>query len=134
MFLPIFQKCARRDFAALRDDDEIPVELFPRDFAQDAAAPVQHRHRALQQLHQRRDVVLHRLHVIAARVDDVELVAGLVEAAQKIVGRTYEPLWLYCEVALIYLIFSTVLTFVQRYCEKKLSAYNSRETEAASVK
>ena len=56
-------------------------------------------------------------------------VADMFMAAQKIVGRTYEPLWLYCEVALIYLFFSTILTFVQRYFEKRLSAYNSRETE-----
>ena len=55
--------------------------------------------------------------------------ADMFMAAQKIVGRTYEPLWLYCEVALIYLFFSTILTFVQRYFEKRLSAYNSRETE-----
>ena len=59
-------------------------------------------------------------------------VADMFMAAQKIVGRTYEPLWLYCEVALIYLVFSTVLTFVQRYFEKKLSAYNSRTTEVAA--
>ena len=58
-------------------------------------------------------------------------VADMFMAAQKIVGRTYEPLWLYCEVALIYLVFSTVLTFVQRYFEKKLSAYNTRTTEVA---
>ena len=61
-------------------------------------------------------------------------VADMFMAAQKIVGRTYEPLWVYCEVALIYLIFSTVLTFVQRYFEKRLSAYNSRSTEAVAVK
>ena len=56
-------------------------------------------------------------------------VADMFMAAQKIVGRTYEPLWLYCEVALIYLFFSTILTFVQRHFEKKLSAYNNRATE-----
>ena len=49
-------------------------------------------------------------------------------AAQKIVGRTYEPLWLYIEVALVYLFFSTILTILQKRFEKKLSAYNSRET------
>ena len=56
-------------------------------------------------------------------------VADMFMAAQKIVGRTYEPLWLYCEVALIYLAFSTVLTFLQGYFEKRLSAYNTRSTE-----
>lgn len=56
-------------------------------------------------------------------------VADMFMSAQKIVGRVYEPLWLYTEVALIYLVFSTVLTFIQRYCEKKLSAYNTRSEE-----
>lgn len=59
-------------------------------------------------------------------------VADMFMSAQKIVGRTYEPLWVYSEVALIYLVFSTVLTFIQRYYEKRLSAYNSRSTEVAS--
>ncbi len=56
-------------------------------------------------------------------------VADMFMSAQKIVGRTYEPLWLYSEVALIYLVFSTILTLIQRYYEKKLSAYNTRSTE-----
>ena len=55
-------------------------------------------------------------------------VADMFMAAQKIVGRTYEPLWLYIEVALVYLFFSTILTILQKRFEKKLSAYNSRET------
>lgn len=58
-------------------------------------------------------------------------VADMFMSAQKIVGRTYEPLWLYSEVALVYLLFSTILTFVQRYYEKKLSAYNSRSSETS---
>lgn len=56
-------------------------------------------------------------------------VADMFMAAQKIVGRTYEPLWLYSELALVYLMFSTLLTFIQRACEKRLSSYNNRETE-----
>lgn len=55
-------------------------------------------------------------------------VADMFMSAQKIVGRTYEPLWLYSEVALVYLLYSTILTIIQRICEKKLSSYNSRET------
>jgi cystine transport system permease protein len=58
-------------------------------------------------------------------------VADMFMAAQKIVGRTYEPLWLYAEVALVYLMFSTILTIVQRYCEKHLNAYNSRDSRTA---
>jgi cystine transport system permease protein len=54
-------------------------------------------------------------------------------AAQKIVGRTYEPLWLYAEVALVYLMFSTILTIVQRCCEKRLNAYNSKDSEIADT-
>ena len=40
---------------------------------------------------------------------------------QRIVARTYEPLALYIELALIYLLFSTVLTKVQRYCENNIN-------------
>lgn len=54
-------------------------------------------------------------------------VADMFMSAQKIVGRTYEPLWLYSEVALVYLLFSTVLTILQKYGEKRLSSYNERE-------
>ena len=42
---------------------------------------------------------------------------------QRIASRYYEHLALYIEVALIYLLFCTVLTKVQAVCEKKLSAY-----------
>jgi len=41
---------------------------------------------------------------------------------QRIVARTYESLPLYLEVAFIYLMFSTILTQVQRWGEKKLNA------------
>ena len=58
-------------------------------------------------------------------------VADMFMATQKIVGRTYEPLWLYAEVALVYLCISTVLTFVQRAWEKRLSTYNSRSEQRA---
>ena len=60
-------------------------------------------------------------------------VADMFMAAQKVVGRTYEPLWLYSEVALVYLFYSTILTILQRYFEKRLSAYNSRETAVTTV-
>ena len=48
-------------------------------------------------------------------------------ATQRIAARTYEMLPLYCEVAIIYLLFSTVLTFLQRAGEKRLSAYGKRK-------
>ncbi len=47
-------------------------------------------------------------------------VAEMFMATQRIVARTYEPLALYIEVALIYLLFSTVLTKLQHYGEHKL--------------
>lgn len=50
-------------------------------------------------------------------------VAEMFMAAQRIVARTYEPLWIYIEVGVIYLIFSTFLTKLQRYGEKKLNTY-----------
>lgn len=42
---------------------------------------------------------------------------------QRIASRYYEHLALYIEVAMIYLLFCTVLTRVQAVCEKKLSTY-----------
>lgn len=42
---------------------------------------------------------------------------------QRIAARTYETFALYCEVALVYLIFCTVLTKLQAICEKKMQHY-----------
>ena len=47
-------------------------------------------------------------------------VVELFTTAQQIAARTYEPVALYCEAAVIYLIICTVLTWVQNYFEKKL--------------
>ena len=44
-------------------------------------------------------------------------------ATQRIVARTYEPLALYIEVGLIYLLFCTVLTWLQHMGEKRLNVY-----------
>lgn len=56
---------------------------------------------------------------LAANITVVEMFM----ATQRIVARTYEPLALYIEVGLVYLLFSTVLTWVQRVGEKKLNSY-----------
>lgn len=68
---------------------------------------------------------------LIAMVKDTSLAANITVTemfmvTQRIVARTYEPLVLYIEVGLIYLIFSTVLTFAQRGGEKKLGAYLKR--------
>ena len=47
-------------------------------------------------------------------------------ATQRIIARTYEPLALYLEVGVIYLIFSTILTGLQAVGEKRLSKYGKR--------
>ncbi len=47
-------------------------------------------------------------------------VTEMLMVTQRIVARTYEPLVLYIEVGLIYLLFSTVLTKLQTVGEKKL--------------
>lgn len=67
---------------------------------------------------------------LISMVKDTSLAANITVtemfmATQRIVARTYQPLALYCEVALIYLVFSTVLTKLQRVGEKKLSAYDA---------
>ena len=50
-------------------------------------------------------------------------VMEMFRQAQVINGRVYESLGLYVEVALIYLGFCTLLTFLQRRGEKKLASY-----------
>lgn len=65
-------------------------------------------------------------------VKDTSLAANITVAemfmtTQRIVARTYEPLALYIEVGLIYLMFSTVLTALQRKGETRLNAYQKRE-------
>ena len=50
-------------------------------------------------------------------------VMEMFRQAQVINGRVYESLGLYCEVALIYLLFCTFLTWVQRRGEKRLAGY-----------
>ena len=54
-------------------------------------------------------------------------VTEMFMTTQRIVARTYEPLLLYLEVGLIYLIFSTLLTFLQGWGEKRLGAYMEKE-------
>lgn len=67
---------------------------------------------------------------LISMVKDTSLAANITVTemfmvTQRIVARTYEPLALYIEVGLIYLLFSTVLTKVQRIGEKKLNVYKS---------
>lgn len=50
-------------------------------------------------------------------------IADLVMVSQQIAARTFEPLILYTEVALIYLAINTVLTFVQSWLEKRTSRF-----------
>ncbi|MBR2810090.1 MAG: cysteine ABC transporter permease, partial [Solobacterium sp.] len=54
-------------------------------------------------------------------------VMEMFRQAQVINGRVYESLGLYVEVALIYLLFCTVLTWLQRRIEKRLSRYDTKE-------
>ena len=60
-------------------------------------------------------------------VKDTSLAANItvlemLMATQQIVSRTYEALPLYLEVGAIYLLFSTVLTWLQHVGERKLAA------------
>ena len=63
---------------------------------------------------------------LISMVKDTSLAANITVTemfmvTQRIVARTYEPLALYLEVGLIYLIFSTVLTWLQRIGERHLN-------------
>ncbi len=69
---------------------------------------------------------------LIAMMKDTSLAANITVTemfmvTQRIVARTYEPLVLYLEVGLIYLIFSTVLTKLQRAGEKRLGSYGARK-------
>ena len=48
--------------------------------------------------------------------------------AKQISAIAYKPMLLYCEAALVYLIFSTFLTFIQNAMEKKLGKHLVPET------
>ena len=68
---------------------------------------------------------------LISMVKDTSLAANITVTemfmvTQRIVARTYEPLLLYLEVGLIYLIFSTVLTKLQAVGEKKLGFYGQK--------
>ena len=65
---------------------------------------------------------------LIAMINDTSLPANITVTemfmtTQRIVARTYEPLLLYIEVGLIYLLFCTVLTRLQRSGEKHLQKY-----------
>lgn len=65
---------------------------------------------------------------LISMVKDTSLAANITVTemfmtTQRIVARTYEPLLLYVEVGLIYLIFCTVLTKLQTSGEKRLQKY-----------
>lgn len=69
---------------------------------------------------------------LISMVKDTSLAANITVTemfmvTQRIAARTYEPLALYIEVGLIYLLFSTVLTRLQRVGEKKLNARAGQE-------
>lgn len=62
---------------------------------------------------------------VISMVKDTSLAANITVAemfmtTQRIVARTYEPLILYIEVGILYLIFSTILAYIQRKGEIKL--------------
>ena len=61
-------------------------------------------------------------------VKDTSLASNITYAemymvTKRIAGKTYQFMLLYVEVALIYLLFSTVLTWLQRWGERKLDSY-----------
>lgn len=71
-----------------------------------------------------------------ALVKDTSLAAAitvpeLFRAGQRIVATTYEPLILYVEVALIYLVLSSVLSNLQARLEKRLGRYGGYIEAAA---
>lgn len=75
---------------------------------------------------------------LISMVKDMSLTANIAVAemfytTQRIVARTYEALVLYVELALVYLLFCTVLTFLQRFFEKKLDVTRRKAQEITEV-
>ena len=69
---------------------------------------------------------------LIAMVKDTSLAANITvvemfQAARQINARVYEPLLLYIEVGLLYLVFSTALTWLQRAGERRLNFYGNQE-------
>ncbi len=52
--------------------------------------------------------------------------AEMFRKAQEITSATYEPLIVYSETALIYLMFSTILSALQSYTEKRLGGFYTK--------
>ncbi len=68
---------------------------------------------------------------LISMVKDTSLAANITVmemfmATQRIIGVYYEPFALYMEVGVIYLLFSTILTKLQTFGERRLSAYGTR--------
>jgi cystine transport system permease protein len=59
---------------------------------------------------------------LAATITYVEM----FRTANQIVATTYEPLLVYTEAGVIYLLFSTILTVLQNYLEKRLGRFSVR--------
>ena len=60
-------------------------------------------------------------------------IVELFTAAQQIAARTYETFALYLEAAFIYLVFSSLLSMLQTYLEKKL-VWKSSDSSAVTAK
>ncbi|MDQ0195591.1 amino acid ABC transporter permease [Paenibacillus wynnii] len=58
---------------------------------------------------------------LAATITYVEM----FRTSQQVVATTYEPLLIYSEVGVIYLLFSTVLSTLQNYLEKRFDRYSA---------
>ena len=56
-------------------------------------------------------------------------ITEMIRQAQIINARYYETLGLYCEVALIYLLFCTVLTWLQNAAEKRMNTKGGRDDD-----
>ena len=70
---------------------------------------------------------------LIAMIKDTSLAANITVTemfmtTQRIVARTYEPLALYIEVGIIYLLFCTVLTRLQAVGEKYLNSKGAQRS------
>ena len=61
-------------------------------------------------------------------------VPEILMTSKSIIAVRFEPMLLYCEAALIYLIFSTMLTWLQGKLEKKLGRFFQGKTQTEVAK
>ena len=60
---------------------------------------------------------------LISMIKDTSLASNITMAGQRVAARTYIFLPIYCEVAVVYLLFCTIITKLQALVERQLNAH-----------